>query len=102
MIKLAGESFDNITSNGTTLVVFGADWCGDCRVAKPITEELASKYENIITIAELNIDDDKEIAKRYDIKSIPTVILFKDGRVVSRNDNVRQVEVLENMIKVAQ
>ena len=101
MIKLAGESFDNITSNGITLVVFGSDWCGDCRVAKPITEELASKYENIITVAELNIDDEKEIAKHYDIKSIPTFILFKDGCVVSRNDNVRQVEVLENMIEVA-
>lgn len=102
MIKLEGESFDNITSSGTTLVVFGADWCGHCQVAKPITEEVASKYENIITVAELNIDDDREIARRYEIKSIPTFILFKDGRVMSRNDNVRQVEALENMIRDAQ
>ena len=99
MMQLTSENFNQMISGDATLVVFGADWCGDCRIAKPITEELAGRYEGVIQVAELNVDNEKEIAGRYDIKSIPTFILFKDGQVIASQVNVRQVEVLEDMIR---
>ncbi len=66
------------------LVDFGADWCGPCRLIGPVLEELAPEYEGRLTIAKLDVDNNRETAIKYGVQGIPTLILFKDGKVADQ------------------
>lgn len=78
-----------IDSTKPVLVDFYADWCGPCRAQAPILEALASEYADRVDMVKLDVDQDGEIAGQYNIRGIPTLILFKDGKPV----NVVQVGV---------
>ena len=81
--KLTNENFESIVSNGTVLVDFFAEWCGPCKMMSPIIDEIAEE-RNDITVAKLNVDDAVEIATKFNVLSIPTLVIFKDGKEVSR------------------
>jgi thioredoxin 1 len=66
------------------LVDFWAEWCGPCKVIAPILDEIATEQSGRIRIAKLNVDDHQGIARRFDVLSIPTMILFKDGQPAAR------------------
>jgi len=66
------------------LVDFWAPWCGPCRIIGPIIEELAPNYKEKAVIAKLNVDDNPNVSQRYGITSIPTILMFKDGKIVDR------------------
>ena len=66
------------------VVDFWAPWCGPCRIIGPFVEELAPSYQDKAIIAKLNVDDNPEVAQRYGVTSIPTVMMFKDGKLVDR------------------
>ena len=66
------------------LVDFWAEWCGPCRLAEPVIEELAVKYQGKVKIGKLDVDENNQQALRFGVMSIPTVILFKDGKEVER------------------
>lgn len=68
-----------IASEKPVLVDFWAEWCGPCRLVAPILDEIAGEYAEKITIGKLNVDENPQIQGSYDIMSIPTMILFKDG-----------------------
>lgn len=81
VLKLTGENFEEevLKNEGTVLVDFYADWCGPCRMMAPIIENIGRELEGKITVAKINIDDNQDIAMKYQIMSIPTMIIFKNG-----------------------
>lgn len=85
MINLTNENFEKevINSKKTILVDFWASWCGPCQMIAPIVEEISNEMSGKIEIGKLNVDEQPEIAIKYDVMSIPTLILFKDGKVVN-------------------
>ena len=90
------ENFQNevLNSDKITIVDFYADWCGPCRMLGPIIEELDN-----IQILKVNVDSFHEIANKYGVMSIPTLILFKDGKEVSKMIGLRSKSDIEEMIK---
>ena len=81
------------------LVDFWATWCGPCRMMAPVIEELAEEYDGKVKIGKLDVDENSDIAARYGVMSIPTIILFKNGEVFSKSVGLQDKEVLENAIK---
>lgn len=85
MINLTNENFEKevISSEKPILVDFWASWCGPCQMIAPIVEEISNELSERIEVGKLNVDEQPEIAIKYDVMSIPTLILFKDGKVVN-------------------
>ena len=82
---VTNENFSDIISGSVPVVVdFWATWCGPCRALAAVVEEVASEYEGKAEIVKCNVDDCEEIAAQYSIRSIPTLIFFKDGKAVDR------------------
>jgi thioredoxin 1 len=80
-------------------VDFWAPWCGPCRIIGPIVEELAPSYEGRAVIAKVNVDDSPGIAQKYQVTSIPTLMMFKDGKVVDRAIGVMPRSELQKFIE---
>ncbi len=83
-IDLTSANIDETIKSGVSLVDFWAPWCGPCRMIAPVIEELAEAYEGKANICKVNTDEEQEIAGKYGIRSIPTIIFFKDGEVVDQ------------------
>jgi thioredoxin 1 len=82
VVTLSDSSFDTEVLQSATpvLVDFWAEWCGPCKMISPVLEEIAEEQAGKIQIGKLNIDDNLEVTRRFDVMSIPTLILFKDGQ----------------------
>lgn len=81
-IELNGENFDEVTKTGVTFIDFWAPWCGPCRMLAPVVDELANDYEGKASICKVNTDEEQDIAVKYGVRSIPTLVVLKDGEVV--------------------
>lgn len=75
------EEFNNIIEKGITLVDFFAVWCGPCKMLSPIIEEISEEYNGKIKVCKVDVDEVDSLAYKYGIRSIPTLIYFKDGKV---------------------
>jgi thioredoxin len=82
-ITLTDDNFENevIKSDKPVLIDFWAVWCGPCKIIAPVVEELASEYEGKIKVGKLDVDENQQSSIKYGVRSIPTLLIFKDGKV---------------------
>jgi thioredoxin 1 len=85
LLVITEATFDAEVLNSETPVIvdFWAEWCGPCRMLTPILDEVAGEYKGKIKIGKINVDDNPNIAQKFSVRGIPTLILFKDGEIVT-------------------
>ncbi|HEX16537.1 MAG: thioredoxin [Deltaproteobacteria bacterium] len=103
IVVLSDANFDNEVgqSDLPVLVDFWAPWCGPCLMVAPVVEKLAEEYKGKCKFGKLNVDENPVTAGRFGIRSIPTLILFKDGQIVDKVIGAVPKETIEEMIKKA-
>ena len=98
-VKVLNENnFDIETSTGTTLVDFYADWCGPCRMLSPIIESIADSLAGEVNVFKVNVDKSPNLARRFNVKGIPTILVVKNGNVVNRKTGMGTRQQLIEMI----
>jgi thioredoxin 1 len=95
VIELSDDNFEEevIKESKPVLVDFWAAWCAPCRIIAPVIDEIAESYGARIKVGKVNVDDNSKIASQYGIRSIPTVILFKDGQVADQVIGANAAEI---------
>lgn len=88
-----------ISSSKPTLVDFWAEWCGPCKTVSPILEELSQEYSDKANFVKINVDKNKDVAQKYNIQSIPTIALFKNGKIVNEKSGINNKNTLVEMLK---
>jgi thioredoxin len=98
--EITKSNFENITKESKpTLVDFWAPWCGPCRTQGPVVEELSQNIGDQANIGKCNVDEERDLASRYNIMSIPTLIIFKDGQEVERMVGLQQGDDLDKKLR---
>ncbi|GHT88911.1 thioredoxin [Bacteroidia bacterium] len=99
-LQITDAGFKELLEGDKPLVVdFWAEWCGPCRMVAPIVEELATEYEGRVVIGKVNVDDNEELPAEYGIRSIPTLLFFKNGQLVDKHVGAAIKSTIENKIK---
>jgi len=97
-IELTGSNFEATLAEGVSLVDFWAPWCGPCRMIAPVVEELAEDYEGKANICKVNTDEEQDIAVKFGIRSIPTIMFFKNGELVDQIVGAQSKQALSDKI----
>jgi len=101
VINLTIDNFEDEVENSSVpvLVDFWASWCGPCRMIAPIVDQLADEFDGKVKIAKVNVDENRDLAIRFNVMSIPTLLLFKDGEVVNQLIGARPKAELVKMLQ---
>lgn len=95
---LTDENFEQEIQKGVTLVDFHANWCGPCRMLAPVLEEVAKEVKGKGNIGKVDIDTAQKVASQFQITSVPTMILFKNGKEVNRLIGLRNADAIKEFI----
>jgi len=100
ILNITNDTFESevINSKQPILVDFWADWCGPCRMIAPILDQLADEFTGRAKIAKIHVDEQPELARKYDIMTIPTIIIFKNGEILETSVGAVSKGELENIL----
>ena len=100
-LTLTEESFerDVLAADRPVLVDFWADWCAPCRAVGPVVERLAEEHEGVAVVGKVDVDSEAGLARRYDVRSIPTLLFFRNGEVVDRMVGAGSPRQIEEKLK---
>ena len=93
---------DLINSSTPTLIEFSAEWCGPCKAMAPILKEVAASVKDTARIIKIDVDKNQSVASKYNVRSVPTFALFKNGKIHWRQSGMQSAKQLRNIIKEAQ
>ena len=100
VVEVTDQNFQDVTGGaGLSMVDFWAVWCGPCRIVAPIVEQLADEYAGKVTVGKLDVDSNQRTATQYNVRSIPTILFFKEGKVVDQVIGAVPRAALESKIK---
>lgn len=100
IVTLSAQNYNAETAKGLVLVDFWAAWCGPCRKMNPVLEDISKEMKDVVKIGKLNIDNYKKLAIDKQVQSIPTIIVYKDGKEIDRITGVVAKEDLKKAIKI--
>jgi thioredoxin 1 len=96
VLEVNGTNIEELVKSNPSLVVdCWAPWCGPCRMMSPVIDELANDYKGKITFGKLNTDQNQDVAAKYEIQAIPTLLIFKDGKLADRKVGALPKKILE-------
>lgn len=100
IVHITEDTFDSqvLQSDIPVLVDFWAEWCGPCKMIAPILDQIATEYEGRLRVAKVNVDNNQATAMRYGIRSIPTLLLFKDGAIQDQQVGMLSKESLKKLL----
>ena len=99
MVKdITDQTFKELNSNGKVVVDCFAEWCGPCKMLSPIIDELAEELTDV-NFYKLNVDESVEVVRKYNIMSIPTILIFNDGELVNQTVGLKSKEELKELLK---
>ena len=100
VVEVTDQNFTDVTGGaGLSMVDFWAVWCGPCRIVAPIVEQLADEYVGKVTVGKLDVDSNQRTATQFNVRSIPTILFFKEGKVVDQVIGAVPRAALESKIK---
>lgn len=90
-LEITDANFEELVNSGKPMVLdFWAEWCGPCRTVAPIIDELATEYEGRVTIGKMDVDSNNDVVGQFGIRNIPTILFFKDGKLVDKQVGAAQ------------
>lgn len=99
-LKITDLNFKEYIGSGKPLVLdFWAEWCGPCRMVAPIIDELAEEYREQVNIGKVDVDDNNDVATEFGIRNIPTILFFKDGKMVDKQVGAVPKAKIEEKVK---